>query len=272
MRSSAINFLQMYSAIKSSFIAVSDKLENLALGSSHGQYGFNSNLIKNTYNLCTSSQDLKYSYLLYEKSIGQCRSLKNIILFYSIFSPGFVLEKSKSEVPHAIALNQAFSLNVKFQEQALIDIATELDLLSFSKNIVAQNSGFPPLQFMFFPNEYKALNRASDHVKYNKTINSLCYLFQIFALAKKFNHKVFIVLPPYRSDYKHSLQTLGANRYCGLDFALSMVQSYFKPIVLDFYNCNTINDDDFGDFDHLNPLGAGPAKISHIILNQMIKL
>jgi hypothetical protein len=269
MKSRTTDLIRIYKNNRNKILEMGDKLENLAIGSSHGQYAFNSNLIKNTHNLCTSSQDLKYSFLLYEKCIDECKNLKNIIVFYSIFSAGSELEKSKTEVPHAIALNCAFDLNVQYENQDVRDLAEEMAKIPDDKNSITDDAGFPPEQIYFFPNEYGALKRATDHLRFNQKTDALGYLFQIIALAKKFNHKLFFVLPPYRNDYKKSLESLGADRFFGLSHALKMVHSFYNPIVIDFYNSTAIFDADFGDFDHLNPFGDGPRKLTSLIANNI---
>lgn len=72
-----------------------DKIETLILGSSHGLYGYRAE--GSEFNLCDVSQDLYYSYHLYALSCD-FPQLKNVVLFYSVFSPGHVLEKTAENV------------------------------------------------------------------------------------------------------------------------------------------------------------------------------
>ncbi len=84
-----------------------NKIQTLVLGSSHGHYAF---LPKEEteFNLSIRSQDLYYSYKLYQKYASKLSNLKNIILFYSVFSPGFEIEKTSNRflcIPYIFIYN-----------------------------------------------------------------------------------------------------------------------------------------------------------------------
>ena len=68
-------------------------IDTLVLGSSHGQYSYVPQ--ENEYNLCLPSQDLYYSYSLYKKYSRRLKNLQTVVLFYSVFSQGFELIKSR---------------------------------------------------------------------------------------------------------------------------------------------------------------------------------
>ena len=68
-----------------------NKTTTLIVGSSHGLYGYRAEGPE--FNLCDVSQDLYYSYRLYALSCD-FPQLKTVVLFYSVFSPGHVLEKN----------------------------------------------------------------------------------------------------------------------------------------------------------------------------------
>ena len=69
-------------------------IKNLCLGSSHGSYGF-APWDSNTFNLSGTSQDLYITYSLY-CYCANLPLLKNIFVFYSIFSQGFDMIKGNS--------------------------------------------------------------------------------------------------------------------------------------------------------------------------------
>ncbi|MYN47059.1 hypothetical protein GTP23_18610 [Pseudoduganella sp. FT93W] len=107
----------MFHAIKRTALQeFGHEISTLVVGSSHGDCGFNPEFFPGSFNLCTSSQDLKFSSLLYEKAVEQCPGIRNLILFYSVFSPGSVLEKSPSENYHALSLNELFDLGLDFED------------------------------------------------------------------------------------------------------------------------------------------------------------
>ena len=71
-----------------------NEMETLVLGSSHANYNFLAT--EKEFNLGLNSQDLYNSYKLYE-SYSKSTKLKNIIIFYSVFSEGFILDKTNSK-------------------------------------------------------------------------------------------------------------------------------------------------------------------------------
>ena len=79
--------------------SLSDEANNIntvVLGSSHGER-FIPDYFPNSFNLCTRSQDLKYSFLFYKYVTENYPHIKKFILFYSVFSPGSEIEKSPQE-------------------------------------------------------------------------------------------------------------------------------------------------------------------------------
>ncbi|MDA3966818.1 hypothetical protein [Helicobacter sp. WB40] len=83
-----IDYLKLEYKKYISLMARSLNIQDLALGSSHGNYGYIPN--NNGFNLANTSQDLYTSYSLY-LYVQNLPLLKNIFLFYSIFSPGYNL-------------------------------------------------------------------------------------------------------------------------------------------------------------------------------------
>ena len=71
-------------------------IDLLVLGSSHAKCAFDSSIVPNSFNLGTDNQDLYTAYHLLKSYIPKMKALKNVVLFYSLFSPGFELAKTKS--------------------------------------------------------------------------------------------------------------------------------------------------------------------------------
>ena len=94
------------------FEQASDTLETLVLGSSHGDHAFDPAYIPNAFNLCYGALDLKHSYYLYQRAIASCPNLKNIVLFYSVFSPGNMLERSPGEGDIGAVFSALFDLGL----------------------------------------------------------------------------------------------------------------------------------------------------------------
>ncbi len=101
---------------KKGLIHKSEKIETLAIGSSHCALGFNTCVFSNSYNLGNTNQDLFTSYAIFEKVLPHLPNLKNLILFYSVFSPGHELEKTSALKQQAI---NKYIFKVPYQNQEL---------------------------------------------------------------------------------------------------------------------------------------------------------
>lgn len=82
-------------------------IKTLVLGSSHGQYSYIPD--DSEYNIALPSQDLYYNYKIYEKYADKMKNLEEIVLFYSVFSKGFEVEKTSARF---ICLYYAFLFNI----------------------------------------------------------------------------------------------------------------------------------------------------------------
>lgn len=94
-------------AKRTSLMVHLDRLRTLVVGSSHGDFGFDPAYVPEAFNLCSASQDLLHSTLLVEKMSRLNPTIANIVVFYSTFSPGHVLEKTSDKLKCA-ALKEVF--------------------------------------------------------------------------------------------------------------------------------------------------------------------
>jgi hypothetical protein len=242
-----------------------EAVTSLAVGSSHGDYGFDPQFHPGSFNLCTTSQDLKYSHLLYEKSAQLCPKLREVILFYSIFSPGSVLEKIPAEKNWAAAINEVFHLELRFDDPQLAEAAGaikgQLDEVAFA----GCPRGFSRENRWFFPEDYGARRRANDHLKLNRRTTSLPHLIRILSLAKLLRHRMVVVIPPVRSDYRNATGTDPDILFADLLGAVASFKSEYDVTILNFHDSDQFADDTFGDYDHLLPLGRGTKILSTAI-------
>ncbi|MFC3675005.1 hypothetical protein [Ferrovibrio xuzhouensis] len=145
--------------------------ETIAVGSSHGDFGFNPAYCPGAFNLCSRSQDLKYSFHLYQHVARSQPNLEQVVLFYSIFSPGFIWEQVPSENEMCPPLNEIFGLGLTYEDPRLDAIsravAGKLDTLAVETPGVGGFIGNTTKTF--FPETYGAERRAQDHLKYNRS-------------------------------------------------------------------------------------------------------
>jgi hypothetical protein len=69
-------------------------IETVSLGSSHCEFGFNHQYMSSlSFNYGLTSLDLYSCFMLYKFFCKKAARLKNVALFYSVFSNGYELEK-----------------------------------------------------------------------------------------------------------------------------------------------------------------------------------
>ncbi|MFT6743120.1 MAG: hypothetical protein ACJAVF_004644 [Paraglaciecola sp.] len=247
-----------------------DKLNIIVVGSSHGDYGFNPKFFPESFNLCCRSQDLKHSFLIYKHITKNYPNIKNIVICYSIFSPGNIMENSPTEKFISPALNEFFNLGIEYEDE---ELNFEFNKIKgrFSDVTVDSNGfmGFLPDSYKtFFPESYGAINRANDHLKFNKKIEANLFLIKFLLLAKHLQHKVCIVVPPVRSDYK---KATGGNFNVLFKSLIEITNDFYLNYDIDLINgfdSNLFRDEFFGDYDHLLPLGKGTEILSRAIFNK----
>lgn len=243
------------------------QLDTIVLGSSHGDFGFNPAFFPGAFNLCCRSQDLKHSYLLYRHITETYPAITSVVLYYSVFSPGSVMEKSPTEKFISPALNELFNLNFDYDD---VELQLEFEKIKNQLGAVTVDSngvrGFFANDFKgFLPESYGAVNRASDHLRYNRREEANVYLIRTLLLAKHLGHKVCIVVPPVRSDFKAATgmpfevlfkSLLDILYHLHIDHPVTLINGFDSPL---------FSDDHFGDYDHLLPLGRGTEILSDLI-------
>jgi len=244
-----------------------DSLDTLVVGSSHGDFGFNPTYFPSSFNLCCRSQDLKHSFFLYKHITENYPKIKNLVLYYSVFSPGSFLERSPTEKFISPALNELFNLNIEYDDEELNcefeKIKNKLTDASFDSSGIR---GFLPNDFKgFFPESYGAINRANDHMKYNKKEGANLYLIRTLLLAKHLKHKVCITIPPVRSDFKKATGMEFNSLFKSLLDILNNFHLDHHVELINGFDSELFSDNHFGDYDHLLPLGKGTELLSELI-------
>lgn len=233
-------------------------IKTLVLGSSHGDFGYIAK--EDEFNLSLTSQDLYYSYKLYEK-YANLSQLKNIILFYSVFSNGFILDKTSLK---EIALSYKMFFDIPIVHNCLY---LKLRNLSFPKylckviktEIIFCNGNNKHTENLFMnTKEITANERAKAHKKtYNRPDKQIKWLKLLIQLANKNKHRVFIVISPATKEYKSYLVS-ESNLF-------TEIKELKHCKIIDLYNSNLFEQEDFGDWDHLNENGA--KKLSNYVRN-----
>lgn len=256
---------------RTSLIEHIDTLQTLAVGSSHGDFGFNPAYVADSFNLCSPSQDLRHSYLLYEKVVGLNPAIKNIVVFYSAFSSGFLTEKT-SEKEKCAALKEIFLLDSTYDDPEIMaayhSIAGRLGAMKLDRGhrgFIRTNGG------PFFGDDYGADRRAAAHMKHHHRRAEDLHLVRLILAAQARGQNVLVVVPPARGDYKAALLRLSDDVFDSLHQITRF--AFNAPLhVLDCFDDFSFDDAWFGDFDHLLPEGPGCAMLSTRIANSLNSL
>jgi len=239
------------------------ELRTLALGSSHGDHGFDPQFCERSFNLCSRTQDLKHSYALYEATSKLAPNLKNVVVFYSVFSAGFFMENTRSEKILSPALNGLFSLGLKYEENRFTALSEQIReaFTGFAIELEGKHGFLPKWVQIITPESYGAARRANDHLKWRNSDANL-YLIKIIRLAQQLKHNLCIVIPPVRSDYREAVGSRSARTFQEL---LDICAKFQINSTLNCYDGVGFADEHFGDFDHLLPEGIGPRLLTRAI-------
>ena len=255
-----------------------DTLETIVLGSSHGDYAFDPAFLPNSFNLCYRSLDLKHCYSLYQRTVTLCPKLKNLVLFYSVFSPGSMLERSPNEGDIGPLFSALFDLDVEYQSERLTKLAQALTqrLQEGMAATLIEETAKLDGHAGFLPNNKGAVpasdsqTRMLSHIKHNYESGADYYLLKILALANRLGHGVTIVIPPVTSMYRNALNTRSSIIFRELIEVVDLFP-WTKPIkILNTYDDETYEDSFFVDTDHLDARGEGTRKLSRAIAEMVL--
>jgi hypothetical protein len=247
--------------------ACEDQMSTLVLGSSHGDYGFDPQYFPGSFNLCSASQDLRHAHLIYRGLAARCTNLRNLVLYYSVFSSGWNLARNPGEKYASAGLNELFGLGFDYEDAELqaefLKIKGRLASVNFES---AGYSGFiTEADRFFFSDDYGAKRRAEDHLRWARLSAENFHLIKLILLAKRCNHKLCIVVPPVRADYR---EALGARFETIFQPLLEILSDYDFGVdiqLLNAFDCEGFDASVFGDFDHLLPLGRGTALLTTMV-------
>ncbi|MNJ26383.1 hypothetical protein D3C77_208650 [compost metagenome] len=242
-------------------------LSTLVVGSSHGDFGFDPQYCPGSFNLCCRSQDLKHSLSLYKSICESVSTVRNLVVFYSVFSPGNFMERSPGERDICPPLNEIFGLGLVYDDSYLSGLSDLIrgKLDNVAIDIEGRAGFFPTTDKGFFPESYGAKQRAEDHLKLNRESGANVFLMDMLSVAGSLGHKVVIVVPPVRQDYKYAIGSdfgsVFGSLLSTLDGAIESNPELNVQLV-NGYESDEFRDEFFGDFDHLLPTGEGVKILS----------
>jgi hypothetical protein len=122
------------------FFKTSKNVNTLVMGSSHGDYSFNPRYYTpGAYNFCWASQDLYYSYNVYLKLFQQAPNLNTVVLFFSVFSPGFDLYMT-SEYLRCVVYKKIVDIDYKYKRRRLGSFEKQCEQYASKVNIFSDQN------------------------------------------------------------------------------------------------------------------------------------
>lgn len=232
-------------------------IRTLVIGSSHLASCYRA--IDGEYNLAIPSQDLYYSWHLYDKYNNP--EIKNIIFSFSVFTPGHEQIKSPFAA-HCILYKELFKIPYRSQELAdakklfkeekryIKSIAKYLAKQKLPENFNGTTNIFKPVK-----SDCKERRQfyALKHYKYaQKKPSQMEFFFKLLNATKENNQNLYIIIPPATKDYK---EVLPDSKFL-FEELFESVKNYNHVKIFDYYNTDLFDDNDFLDGDHLNLQGG----------------
>lgn len=227
-----------------------EEYENLILGSSH-MLGIDFG--ENALNCAFSSCDMYYTNEIYK--LFNKPEVKNVIISFSVFSPGYSLIRT-FDAHICATLKSIFGIPYQNEEVAKKKHLKFLEFL-FSFKLKKYYETYEPKvsnaanQKHEFQVE-KIQQRALKHLKNNQRDVQQYYILEDLLKATQNNHQnLYIILPPathYFKDVLPSSDILFKGLY-------PITDKYNHCTIINLYDSEEFTLEDFSDGDHLNPEG-----------------
>ena len=235
-----------------------EKIETLIIGSSHLEQGFKALKDKQEYNLATTSQDLYYTYNLYKYCNSLKPKIKNIVISFSIFTPGHSLIRTSSSNV-CILLKTIFGIDYQYPDVAnkkkffILEPIYKYKINSYFKHkrtdLETKEQSETQSNFDIAAISKRAIKHYKNH---QRPISQLPYLTKILEDTQIKRQNVIIVIPPATSYYKQAIPS-EENLFTCL---YENTKPFNNVKILNYYDSNEFDDSDFFDGDHLNSKGA----------------
>lgn len=247
-------FLSYVKKKRDGFFAQMGEIKTLALGSSMADYGFKPEPSDRAYNLGLTSADFYTAYHQYKFIHAHSNNLKNIIIFGAVFSPGFCLSKT-TERYRSVAYQYFFKAPLEnsggFSNRHVSKIEKICRATLFSEIDIGY-LGYE--RKTFYGVNITAEKRVKTHLRENRRKSEqMSWLQRLLDEADVAGQQVYLIIPPFRSDYKQELEKFATPAELFRKFYELKLGNHK---ILDYYYCADYRDDCFGDTDHLNEDGA----------------
>ena len=240
--------------------------ETLIIGHSHARLGFIED--EKSINFGIDSQDLYYSYMILDKYKNMIPNLKNVVLFFAIFSPGHDLILSPDTyrtIYYDIFMDIPYKNKLLVYQYGCLELAKKVEKL---KKYVNENLKNIPTDLMAEKHKGNVTKELEDRwinrwIKLNKLNTEMHFVKNMLDICESKGLKLTIVLSPYNPRIKHRLPS--CEECFGSLFEIT--KNYSCVQILNTYDSDDFVEDDFLDIEHLDVSGAKKItnKINKII-------
>lgn len=253
---------------KVAFQREAPSVHTLVLGSSHAYNGYLAAAGEFNYGL--RNCDLYHACALYRVFCerGLAESIRTVVLFYDVFSPGFVMEKTSRgslaipyrhlwDIPYQCPLRIDHRVIERRVADCFADAQKKAVPDGYLGNAVFHRDAKTPK---------KVAARVCAHLKHNaRQDDQTRYLKEINACCRARGQRLFIVIPPVRQDYADRLKRPPDELFASL---LSFTAREGVNMV-DLTRDPAFEESDFLDCDHLARSGA--EKLTNLLRNLLVQ-
>lgn len=255
-------FIEYVSRKSNGFRQRISEIKTLAIRGSNADYGFYAQLWDGSYNLGLVSSDLHSSFHIYKRFKDQLVNLEQVILFYSVSANGYSLIKTSEryravvykyffEIPYA----EAGIINPKFEKYIL----KKCETLNHN-SVESSYCGYD--EYHNIGIKLPASERVKPHLRENRREpDQLNWLYLLYNEIEKDKRKMYIVIPPFRSDYRALLPEKEVL------FKKLLQNKLANCEIIDLFDSPEFDYSDFADTDHLNKIGA--TKLTSYLKNRI---
>lgn len=241
------------------------KVSTLVFGSSHAHFGWYAE--GEEFNCANSSCDLYHACELYKRILAMGAShVRRVILFYSVFSPGFLLEKTSAG---SFAISYKYLWGIPYQSPLqpvarIIEWKVKKLLLAAH---VSVNDDYRGNNEYLVKGKSKPIDvgmRVAGHLRHcRRPVSQDGFVAEMVRLAASCGHEFVVVIPPVRQDYSAFLPADHMSLFSGL----TAMAKKLRFRVLDYTRNDGFCATDFMDSDHLTKAGA--QKLSRLVRSSL---
>jgi len=251
-------------------------VNNVLFGHSHSQCAFDDSLISDFRNVSQSRQSYFYSFQKIKKILSQNKTIKNVFIEFSNNQIDEKMDKwiwddfSMSNRSIYFPFLEKKEGNLLFNKNSKSFITSSsksfrnniMNILLFNYNYINQIGGYKRLEYSKTDSLIANLKKDTipSNIKINKlAITNIEYLEKIVNLCKESNVDIYFVRSP---------QHIYCNHRVNEKEFIKIKNEKFKNIVFLDFNDFPLNNDEFGNFSHLNYKGA---RIFSLWFNELLK-